>query len=233
VRVDHSVLRLRWLLGTSLTLKIVDSLGRLRTYVGMPSFGGREERAWVVENITKENSVLDIIDIGASENLLRLQLRKCRHRIYALDVRFMKGLDSKPFILGDGMKLPFRDCSFDVVVLGSMIEHVGLGVYGDPINKVGDSMMLAEVRRILRVGGKVLLTTPYSSDGGVTWQRHYSDAMIENLIKGFILLNKTYLVNQGAWGHPWTRVNNPNALPYIECKNPAKGIVCLILEKPC
>jgi SAM-dependent methyltransferase len=235
LRIDHTVLRLRWLLGTTLTLKVIDFLGRLRIYLGMPSFGGREERGWVIEQLSKERSDSNVVDIGASESLLRLQLkmRKIYHTIYTLDVRFMKGLDSKPFILGDGMKLPFRDCSFDVVVLGSMIEHVGLGVYGDPINKVGDSMMLAEVRRILRVGGKVLLTTPYSSDGGVTWQRHYSDAMIENLIKGFILLNKTYLVNQGAWGHPWTRVNNPNALPYIECKNPAKGIVCLILEKPC
>jgi SAM-dependent methyltransferase len=186
----------------------------------------------VVENISKESSIVDIIDIGASENLLRLQLRKRHHRIYALDVRFMKGLDSKPFILGDGMKLPFRDCTFDYVVLGSMIEHVGLGVYGDPLNSQGDSMMMHEVRRVLRGGGKALITTPYSSLGGITWQRHYSDAMIERLAEGFIVLKKTYLLNQGAWGHPWARVNTPNAMPHIECENPAKGIVCLILEKP-
>lgn len=232
MRIDHSILRLRWLLGTTFTLKIIDFLGRLRTYVGLPSFGGREERAWVLAKLSKESSDSDVLDIGASESLLRLQLMKFHHRIYTLDVRFMKGIDSKPFILGDGMKLPFRDYSFDYAVLGSMIEHVGLGVYGDPVNQEGDLMMMREVRRILRVGGKALVTTPYSTPGGITWQRHYSDGMIERLTEGFVVIEKIYIVNTGAWGHPWVRVSDQNAVPYIACANPAKGMICLVLEKP-
>jgi hypothetical protein len=88
-----------------------------------------------------------------------------------------------------------------------------------------------EVRRILRVGGKVLLTTPYSSDGGVTWQRHYSDAMIDRLVEGFAVVEKTYFVNTYKRGHPWNRVNAKNSMPYVPCANPNKGVVCLVLEK--
>jgi hypothetical protein len=56
LRIDHTILRLRWLLGTTLTLKVIDFLGRLRIYLGMPSFGGREERGWVIEKLSKELS---------------------------------------------------------------------------------------------------------------------------------------------------------------------------------
>jgi len=48
-----------------------------------------------------------------------------------------------------GEELPFADESFDVVWAGEVLEHVqdGLG-------------LLAEVRRVLRPGGRLLLSTP-------------------------------------------------------------------------
>jgi len=48
-----------------------------------------------------------------------------------------------------GEELPFADASFDVVWAGEVLEHVqdGLG-------------LLAEARRVLRPGGRLLLSTP-------------------------------------------------------------------------
>ena len=48
-----------------------------------------------------------------------------------------------------GRELPFAEDAFDLVWLGETIEHVA-DVAG----------MLAEVRRVLRWGGELLLTTP-------------------------------------------------------------------------
>jgi ubiquinone/menaquinone biosynthesis C-methylase UbiE len=52
--------------------------------------------------------------------------------------------------LTEGAPLPFGDDTFDVVWAGEAIEHV-----------VDVVAWLAEVRRVLRFGGRLLLTTPY------------------------------------------------------------------------
>lgn len=54
-----------------------------------------------------------------------------------------------PRVLGDGQKLPFKDRSFDAVIATEVIEHVRYPY-----------RLLREIRRVTRLGGKVLLSTP-------------------------------------------------------------------------
>lgn len=56
---------------------------------------------------------------------------------------------SVPFVRGGGSTLPFRDGSFDIVTALDVIEHVR-----------DDAGILAEMRRVLRPGGLLLLTVP-------------------------------------------------------------------------
>jgi ubiquinone/menaquinone biosynthesis C-methylase UbiE len=51
--------------------------------------------------------------------------------------------------LGHVEKLPFDNVSFDVVLATDIIEHVD-----------DDNRALAEIARVLRPGGKVLITVP-------------------------------------------------------------------------
>lgn len=53
----------------------------------------------------------------------------------------------------DGRRLPFTDASFDAVICSQVLEHVFTP---------GD--FLAEIRRVLRPGGRLLLTTPFAWD---------------------------------------------------------------------
>lgn len=202
-------------------------LGRIRPFLGLPSLGGREEQDWVIENSSAESS--DILDIGASESVLGLRLRNAGHNIFSLDIRFLRGIDSKPFILGDAMKPPLREEVFDYVVLSSTIEHIGLGAYDDPIYKDGDLLTMREVRRVLRKGGYVLITTMYSTEGGVTWERHYSDAMIARLSEGFVIMSKTYFLNTGGFKQRWIRITHD--MPRVQPADPARTIVCVLLKK--
>ena len=65
------------------------------------------------------------------------------------------------FSRADGMVLPFRDASFDLVISHAVIEHVtNPGAY------------LREARRVLRPGGRLFLeTAPYLSPTGVNLPR--------------------------------------------------------------
>jgi SAM-dependent methyltransferase len=55
-----------------------------------------------------------------------------------------------PDVLADLHELPLADAVFDCVVCTEVLEHVG-----DP------ARVLAELRRVLRPGGRLLLTTPF------------------------------------------------------------------------
>ncbi len=69
------------------------------------------------------------------------------------------GLDTpsngKVHVYGDGMKLPFRNGVFDTVLCNEVLEHVP-----EP------AQLMAEVARVLRPGGILLLTAPQ------TWGLH-------------------------------------------------------------
>jgi SAM-dependent methyltransferase len=54
---------------------------------------------------------------------------------------------SLPVVNGAGERLPFRDASFDLAIAWDVVEHVH-----DP------ALLLAELARVLRPGGRVLLT---------------------------------------------------------------------------
>ena len=70
------------------------------------------------------------------------------------------GLDGLQSNFGDLMRLPFADGELQSVSCMHVIEHVGLGRYGDPQDADGDLKALAELKRITRYGGDLLLVVP-------------------------------------------------------------------------
>lgn len=110
-------------------------------------------RAFLLEHIPAGATVLDL-GSGAGEFSAEIRaagatpvavdvaseaLRRARERLPGLDARLWAG----------GEPLPLQDNSVDVVWTGEVIEHV-----------VDVAPWLSEVRRVLRPGGTLLLTTP-------------------------------------------------------------------------
>jgi len=56
--------------------------------------------------------------------------------------------------------LPFADNSVYSLSCMHVVEHVGLGRYGDPLNPVGDLKAIAELVRVLAPGGHLLFVVP-------------------------------------------------------------------------
>lgn len=88
-----------------------------------------------------------VLDVGAGEHGYRELFGARSTRFVALDVDLAAG----PAVVGSALALPFRPQTFDTVVCTQTLEHLP-----DPV------LALAEMKRVLRVGGRLLLTAPQS-----------------------------------------------------------------------
>ncbi|CAG1012645.1 hypothetical protein ANAEL_04464 [Anaerolineales bacterium] len=61
---------------------------------------------------------------------------------------------------GNLTKLPFAGESVESLSCMHVVEHIGLGRYGDPLDPDGDVKAIAELKRVLAKGGSLLFVTP-------------------------------------------------------------------------
>ncbi|MCA6436623.1 MAG: DUF268 domain-containing protein [Bacteroidota bacterium] len=60
----------------------------------------------------------------------------------------------------DLTKLPFKNNSIQSISCMHVIEHIGLGRYGDPIDPKADLVAMGELKRVTQVGGNLLIVVP-------------------------------------------------------------------------
>jgi hypothetical protein len=63
-------------------------------------------------------------------------------------------------VAADINRLPFADHSVSSLSCLHVIEHIGLGRYGDPINVDGARLAAQELQRVIGADGKLYLSTP-------------------------------------------------------------------------
>src|SRR5262245_24229912 len=90
---------------------------------------------------------------GNGEFAVQVALRGFRVIAVDIDVQALRGAKDDDaqdieWVGGDATRLPFADSAFDVVVCNSALEHVA-----------DDARAVAEIRRVLRPGGRLILTT--------------------------------------------------------------------------
>lgn len=92
------------------------------------------------------------------------------------------------YVFADLRDLPYRDATFDAVACISTLEHVGMdnSRYGGSDIRAPDSALacaqaLAELRRVTRPGGRVLLTVPYGRPDDLGWMRVFGRNEVEGI----------------------------------------------------
>lgn len=106
-------------------------------------------------------------------------------------------LDSIKFLHGNLLNLPFNNKSIDSLSSLCVIEHIGLGRYGDTLDPNGSEKAIIEINRVLKPGAHFYFSVPVETDSKTYFNAHRT-------------FNENYLLN--------TLLNNYNVLDvrYIE-----------------
>lgn len=100
----------------------------------------------------------------------------------------------------DLTNLIFKSDSIESISCMHTIEHVGLGRYGDAIDPDGDLKAIAELQRVIKKGGSLLLVTPVGKPR-IQFNAHriYSFELINNLFKDFDLKDFSLINDAGKY----------------------------------
>lgn len=87
------------------------------------------------------------------------------------------------------------DGSVESLSSGHVIEHMGLGRYGDRINPVGDRWAANELKRILAPGGRLIIVLPMNENPSVCFNAHrfYSLDQVRALFSGLAPVSFEYI----------------------------------------
>jgi SAM-dependent methyltransferase len=144
-----------------------------------------------------------ILDLGCAESTNAVEMASLGFEVVGADARPV------PFhhpalrvVETDIGSLPFADGSFDVVVSLSALARLGLDRCGPPPGKATDVRVMAEVRRVLRPGGRFILTLPFGRRATTPERQVYDGAMLDALLQPFQRVETAFGVRDGeSWSY--------------------------------
>lgn len=86
-------------------------------------------------------------------------------KVQYIDIRDLSiSIDNLEFIKGSIINLPYDDSTISSLSSLHVIEHIGLGRYGDPIMKNGHELAAKELVRVLSDNGRLLIGVPIGKE---------------------------------------------------------------------
>jgi SAM-dependent methyltransferase len=149
--------------------------------------------AWCAKKIF-ENKPTHHYDIGSEAGMIGILSQFVP--VTMIDIRPLPFiLDGLSFIKGDITALPFADCSINSLSSICVIEHIGLGRYGDPLDPFGSEKAMKEMVRVLARGGSLYITVPVDSENRVYFNAHraFTRDYILKLAQDLTLIEEQYI----------------------------------------
>ena len=210
------------------------------------------EYPWMLSKLPQASGTL--LDAGSTLNH-RFMLRQPRLRNKKITILTLAPEaecfwnDGVSYVFGDLRHMYFRERSFDTVVCLSVLEHVGLDTHMyDSNNSKAERepaaylAAVAELRRVLKDGGKCLITVPFGKQQLRNWIQVFDSAMLERLLSAFkpSKLNINYFLY--GTDQQWKACSQgaATAAPYFDlhadtpwpgCPAGAGAVACLELQK--
>jgi SAM-dependent methyltransferase len=149
--------------------------------------------SWAFEKIVA-NHPQQHVDVGSHHKFVALLSKVIPTTM--VDIRPLSlPLDSLTFNRGSILELPFSDRSIESLSSMCVIEHIGLGRYGDPLDPKGSEKAIVEVKRVIKPGGNLYLSLPLDDENRVYFNAHraFTEEYILSLFEDFILEESRYI----------------------------------------
>lgn len=184
---------------------------RLQLLAGFFSFLFRSQYDWCVNDriielpFVFENLKLPcgsrVLDFGCDASRISMHLANLGYQVVGTDLlEYSFSHPNFEFRQGDFFSFSSRleTGSFDGIVAVSSVEHVGLGAYGEQaFEKRGDLLVMNEFGRLLRPGGRLILTVPFGRKRVTRIHRVYDSAELHLLLSGFAIETERYYLCEG------------------------------------
>jgi SAM-dependent methyltransferase len=137
------------------------------------------------------------IDIGSHHKYVALlskvvPLTMVDLRPLSLEMKSIK------FVQGSILNLPFPDSSIESLSSLCVIEHIGLGRYGDPLDPLGSLKACNELARVIKPGGNLYISVPIEDIPKTYFNAHrsFNEDLFLNQFSHFTVQDKAYIYGE-------------------------------------
>lgn len=133
------------------------------------------------------------IDVGSSLKTIGIISQFVKTDM--VDIRQIPvSLPNLKFIKGNILDLPYEDNSIQSLSSLCVIEHIGLGRYGDEIDPEGTLKAVNELKRVLSEGGGLLISLPVDAKDKIYFNAHraFTRESIIKMFDGLKLIEEKY-----------------------------------------
>ncbi|MCS7073092.1 MAG: class I SAM-dependent methyltransferase [Bacteroidia bacterium] len=161
--------------------------------------------AWAAQKIF-ELKPKELYDIGSSIKTMSIIAQAIP--VIFVDIRKIDvQLNGLTFLEASITQLPFPDNCIECISSLCVVEHIGLGRYGDPLDNWGSEKAVAELKRVVAPNGHVLFSVPVDKQNQVHYNanRAFSRDYVLQLFDGFKLIEERYI-----YGYQLTESYDPS-----------------------
>jgi SAM-dependent methyltransferase len=170
-----------------------------------------------------------VLDLGCAESTNALEIASLGYQVTGVDLRELPLTHpSLAMVKADMARLPLADDSFDVAVSLSTIEHVGLDWYGQSPQGCSDLRAADEVLRVLRPGGRFILTVPFGQKDTTDLQRIYDQDSLGQLLGRFRVVETMYGYREKL---AWSVTNDVEQVRDVRTLDRTNALAMVVAEK--
>jgi len=148
---------------------------------------------WAFEKIVNQRP-LQHIDVASHHTFVALLSKVLP--VTMVDIRPLSlPLDSLQFKQGSILELPFADESVESLSSLCVVEHIGLGRYGDPIDPKGTEKAIAELKRVIKPKGNLYISLPVDDENCTFFNAHraFKEEYIQDMVQPLKIIEKRYI----------------------------------------